>query len=217
MKGLIDPRKPTAEDVERHNMHHMPYRNWCLVCVQARGRDADHRKEVNKERGLSEYCFDYCLPGDEFGQKLTVLVGRERVSGMKMVVTTPTKASTGQFGMDCALELIESCGDGATNVITRSDKEPSIQMLVKDLVSERTEGQTVVEESPVGSSGCNGVVERAVQEDEGDVRALLMGLEGRVEFRTDAKRPILTFLRAWGAIWEIGCWSDKIERLRWKG
>ena len=144
----------------------MPYRNWCPVCVQARGRDADHRKEVGKDRDLSEFSFDYCFPGDEFGRKLTVLVGRERVSGMKMAVTIPMKASTGKFGMDCALELIEGCWDGATKVVFRSDQEPSIQMLVKDLVSERTEGQTVVEESPVGSSGSNGVVERAVQEVE---------------------------------------------------
>ena len=70
---------------------------------------------------------------DEFGRKLTVLVGRERVSGMKMAVTIPTKASTGKFGMDCALEFIDECGDGATKVVIRSDQEPSIQLLVKDL------------------------------------------------------------------------------------
>ena len=37
VKGLIDPRKPKVEEVERHNMHHMPYRNLCPVCVQAMG------------------------------------------------------------------------------------------------------------------------------------------------------------------------------------
>ena len=50
----------------------------------------------------------------------------------------------------------------------------------------------------MGSSGSNGVVERAVQEVEGDMRALLLGLESRVGFQIDARRPILTFLPAWG-------------------
>ena len=85
---------------------------------------------------------------------------------MRMAVTIPTKASAGKFGMDCALECIGGCWDGATKVVIRSDQEPNIKILVKDLVSERTEGQTVVEESPVGSSWSNGVVERAVPEVE---------------------------------------------------
>ena len=33
-----------------------------------------------EERDVSEYCFDYCFPGDEFG--LTILCGRERLAGM---------------------------------------------------------------------------------------------------------------------------------------
>ena len=41
----------------------------------------DHRADAGKERGLSEYSFDYCFPGDEFGYKLTALIGRERKTG----------------------------------------------------------------------------------------------------------------------------------------
>lgn len=47
------------------------------MCVKAKGKDWDHRKDAGKERGLSEYAFDYCFPGDELGFKVTVLVGRE--------------------------------------------------------------------------------------------------------------------------------------------
>lgn len=60
------------------------------------GRDADHRRDVGNERGLSEYSFDYCFPGDEFGFKLTVIVGRERVTGMRFATAVPMKGSTGE-------------------------------------------------------------------------------------------------------------------------
>ena len=34
-----DPGCPTREEVERHNVTHLPYRSWCPVCVQARGKE----------------------------------------------------------------------------------------------------------------------------------------------------------------------------------
>ena len=45
-----------------------------------------------------------------------------------------------------------------------------MKRLVKDLVEARAEGKSAVEESPVGSSGSNGVVERAVQGVEGRIK-----------------------------------------------
>ena len=80
VRRLIDPRLPTEEEVAYHELTHLPYRNWCPVCVKAKGKDLDHRGAVDKERKLSEYCFDYCFPGDEFGHKLTVLMKIERLT-----------------------------------------------------------------------------------------------------------------------------------------
>ena len=76
VRSLIDPRKPTKEEVELHDLFHLPYRNWCPLCVMAKGKELDHRKSIDEPRGLSEYSFDYAFPGDEFGFKLTVLSGR---------------------------------------------------------------------------------------------------------------------------------------------
>ena len=78
LRKLGDARKPSTEEVEEHELTHIPYRNWCSVCVRCRGKDLDHRKAVDEERGVSEYAFDYCFPGDEFGYKLVVLAGREK-------------------------------------------------------------------------------------------------------------------------------------------
>ena len=75
VRKLADPRKPTQSEVVEHEMTHIPYRSWCPTCVRCRGKDLDHRKSVEEDRGVSEFAFDYCFLGDEDGNKLTVLVG----------------------------------------------------------------------------------------------------------------------------------------------
>ena len=35
VKVVRDPGCPTAEDLEKHNAIHMPYRPWCPICVEA--------------------------------------------------------------------------------------------------------------------------------------------------------------------------------------
>ena len=111
VKRLGDPRRPTEKEVEEHELrNHGQYRNWCKICVMARGKDLDHRWEVGKERRVAEYGWDYCFPGDEFGCKLTVLAGRERSSGAVMATAIPMKGSTGRFSVDKALEFISEVG-----------------------------------------------------------------------------------------------------------
>ena len=62
------------------------------------------------------------------------------------------------------------------------------------MIEAREEGRTIVEESPVKSSGSNGRAERAVQTLEGQIRILLLGLEARLGCRVDAKEPIVTYI-----------------------
>ena len=95
VRRLQDPRLPSQKDIELHELTHLPYRNWCPVCVRCRGRDLDHRKAVDEERGVSEYAFDYCFPGDEFEFHLVVLVGRERTTGAYFATAVPRKGLHG--------------------------------------------------------------------------------------------------------------------------
>ncbi len=83
----------------------------------------------------------------------------------------PTKGASGKFAVDKAIEFMEEIGDHTWKVIVKTDQEPSIQYFVKDMIDSRPAGQTVVEESPVKSSGSNGVVERGVQGIEGQLRS----------------------------------------------
>ena len=67
----------------------------------------DHRKSADEEKGLSEFSFDYCFPGDEMGYKLTILVGKEASTGMMMSTTVPMKGSSGQFVLDQVVSFLE--------------------------------------------------------------------------------------------------------------
>jgi hypothetical protein len=196
IRMIADPRRPTEKEVEKHNLTHLPYRNWCPVCVAAKGKDLDHRKDVREDRGLPEFSFDYCFPGDEFGYRLTILVGRERVTGMTFATVVPEKGSKGKFVADKCMEFFAECGCRSGDVIIKTDQEPAIAFLVKDLVAERGDEQgsrTIIEHSPVASSGSNGVVERAAQTVEGQSRVLNMALEDRLSQRCP-RRPTLLHL-----------------------
>jgi hypothetical protein len=114
------------------------------------------------------------LSRDELGFKWTVLVAKERSSKSWMATAVPTKGSSGRFSVDEFLEFVDENGDLEGRILVKTDQEPSIAYLVKDVVAAREEGQTVIEESLVKSSGSNGVVEHAVQDIEGDIRALFL-------------------------------------------
>jgi hypothetical protein len=152
---------------------------------------------VEGERGLAEYSFDYCFPGNEMGYKLTVLVGRERTTGMSMAAVLPSKGSSGKFAADKVMEFLAECGNMAGDIIIKSDQEAAIAYLIKDIVLERGDEKgcrTIVEESPVGSSGSNGIVERAVQTVEGQIRVMKLALEDRIGKTVDAEANIVTFM-----------------------
>ena len=75
LRTMLDPKLPSQVEVQQHCLTHMPYRNWCPHCVRGRGKEMEHRsKRAAEEESLPEYHMDYCFPGDEGGQKLTILV-----------------------------------------------------------------------------------------------------------------------------------------------
>ncbi len=55
---MNDPRRLKEHEVEEHNLTHTPYRNWCPICVRAKGRDLDHRKSIEEEGGLAEFSLE---------------------------------------------------------------------------------------------------------------------------------------------------------------
>ena len=107
-----------------------------------------------------------------------------------MATTIPSKGGMGRFAVDKCLEFIAECGDAERDLIIKSDQENSANYLVQEIVERRAENKTLVEESPKRSSGSNGVVERAVQEVEGAIRAGFNAFQQRLGRRADARERV---------------------------
>ena len=137
---------------------------------------------------MSEVHFDYGFLGKEGepGKLLPVLVAKERITGMILASAVPSK-TTGTFITNRIMAFLKEIGCEFGDLLAKFDQEPAIKGLVKGIVDERAEGRRVVEESPVGSSASNGIVERAVQELEGQSRVLLSSLQDRLGKRIDGR------------------------------
>ena len=81
----------------------------------------------------------------------------------------------------------------------KSDQESAITYLVDDVLNHRPDEKTFVEEVPKDSKGSAGSIERAVQEMEGRIRALLISLETRLGRNLDAKERVIAFIPEYAA------------------
>ena len=55
VKRILNPLLPSEADVEEHWVRgHLPFRNWCEICVRSRGREVDHTRMKDKERMIPE-------------------------------------------------------------------------------------------------------------------------------------------------------------------
>ena len=180
---MQDPKLPTKAEVEEHNLTHLPFRNWCRHCIRGRGKEMPHRK-VMEEPTMQEFHFDWAFPGEEDGSgMLKVLVGRMR--GVKMTMSTvhPSK-TTGEFIAKRVMAFLRECGCEMIDITIKTDQEPVMMSMVENLCRERARNgamRTVVEHSPAYQSRSNGVVERAVQSVEAQMRVIRSSLEDRVE------------------------------------
>ena len=73
------PLNPTDEERRRHNVNHCPYRPWCNICVEGRGKEDPHYTNTSKEvqTGLPLIAFDSNSAGQEgkYDDKVDSLIG----------------------------------------------------------------------------------------------------------------------------------------------
>ena len=49
----VRPPQPTPQQIAEHNLTHLPYRNWCPICVQGKGRQDNYKKQQSRQLGVS--------------------------------------------------------------------------------------------------------------------------------------------------------------------
>jgi hypothetical protein len=197
-----DPCEPSAEEVAEHCLTHLPFRSWCRFCCRGRGIEMPHRRKAEgEERLLPEVHFDFCFLGnegkkDEVGETLPVLVVREVATKMTMSAAVPSK-STGTFIARRVVAFLKEIGLAQCDMIVKSDQEPAITSIVAEVGRVRAAaggGRYIVETSPVGSSGSNGIVERAIRSVEQQVRVMRDALEHRAAIKLTARHPLMPWV-----------------------
>ena len=48
-RGLRQPQQPTPQQIADHNLTHLPYRNWCPICVQGKGCQDNYKKHQSRQ------------------------------------------------------------------------------------------------------------------------------------------------------------------------
>ena len=83
------------------------------------------------------------------------------------------------------------------DLLVKSDQEPAIKAILDDAGRVRSSeggGRYIMEQSPVGSSASNGVVERAILSIEQQVRVMKSAVESRWGVKLETKHPAIPWM-----------------------
>ena len=190
---LRDPGSPTPQEVEQHNVTHLPFRSWCSHCVNGKAKDRHHKKRENtNEKTIPEIVFDYgFLGGMDDEETLAVQVARDRKTQMLFAHVVRRKGMMCIHGAEEMKKDIDKLG--CKEIILKSDGEPALKS-VQEEVKRRRNDPTILENSAPGDSRANGAAERAVQALGEHVRVLRAGLQRRLDMVIRGSHPVMTWL-----------------------
>ena len=208
---LACPGQPTKEERRKHNCTHIPYRAWCDHCVRGRGRNRAARNlcgSYNAAKGFlprvhADYAFfsvnasgEDCDDDDPGGRVvLKVLVTKETMCGSIWAYVVQHKGHTMEpWIRDQLINDFNTVGLANERISIKSDQEPAMLDLVKEIARIRPGVGTALDESRVGDSNSNARAEVAVQEIKGMVRTLRSALEYNIGSKIPIEHPIIPWL-----------------------
>ena len=216
--AVADPGAPSAREVAEHNVTHLPHRSWCPICIEARGRDRQHRRVDRSSHEVPELHFDYAFLGtkDET-ETQAVQVGKETKYGMLFAHHVPKKGLASTHG---AREINKDLDQlGFEKTVLKSDGEAALKAIQAEVARTRTK-DTILENSPVGDSKANGLIERAIQGFAEQFRTVRGGLQQRLGVRLPGNHPLTSWMceHAANLLNQFRVGEDgKTAWKRWKG
>ena len=158
------PQTPSPAEIEQHNVTHMPYKNWCELCVRFKGRQDQHRDQDHMGTTETVVSLDYgfCTHEEQDAELLTVLVIHDRHT--KSFHAVPTKSKAGQSMSYLVTELVRFVSFlGHREVCFRSDDERPLLALVESAkrACRHLGIKARSQSSPVEDHEANGAVEQA--------------------------------------------------------
>ena len=193
-----DPGDPTEEERDAHwMMGHAIYRSWCPVCVKARGKEEAHKKQDERNKSCKNtVCYDYKTFGQEenIDDKATTLICKDEKTKMRFAHVCENKGASDEWVMQKLLEDMERLGH--TEVIIKSDGEPALVQVMEKL-KERRSHPTIVQHPPAYDPQAHGAAEQTVQDFMGQVRAMKIALEARLQSKVESDWAVMQWMVEW--------------------
>lgn len=95
-----------------------------------------------------------------------MLVVRERDAKMLLSFLVREKGANDPCVLKRVMAFVSELGYSGSKLIIKTDQESSVRALAMRVAAERHDSRTLLESSPVRSSGSNGMIERGVKEFE---------------------------------------------------
>jgi len=177
LRHVIDPEKPSRKEIDEHERKgHCPFRNWCKVCNQSRGKEDGHARVEERDELLPEVGLDYDHLGnkeDDDEAKITAVVMKDKRSGSLWGHRVECKGVADTWSCTRLLKNLETLG--RRDIVLRTDGEPALVAVQAKLVGCR-EGMTVPRNPPAYDPQANGAIEKGVQDWNTQLRSLKLGL-----------------------------------------
>ena len=84
-----DPMHPAPEEIDPHNLTHLPYRSWCPHCVRWKGKTMDHRR-AGRDKLVPEIHVDYCFIGSKTDVTTRCIVVAKDYSSKSVIASVGT-------------------------------------------------------------------------------------------------------------------------------
>ena len=195
-KGIRSPEQPTQQERAEHNLTHLPFRSWCPLCVQSKGK-ADAHKQQKQTSTTPVLQFDFCYFKTLGETKTTpILTGIDVETGMAMAVVTDNKSGDFTYHVQAIQAFLLECGRvqaTLNSTVLQSDQEDHLIALLKATAA-KMGGNITVRQSPAYSSQSQGSVERFHRTLMGQVRTLKAQLEHNYNIRITSQHPIMPWL-----------------------
>ena len=189
---------PKPEEVEVHNLTHLPYATWCPVCVACKGKESPHpTQSPEKERSSRPtLCMDFCFTGTSHDEAPTAvsLVCIDSWSRSIACIPTATKGKG----------LIEHIGEGVTYMSTqlqyqtinlKADNEGTMKKLKQIILKQRSALGlgTTLQDAVSGQKETNGMAERAIQTVRRQDLTLIQGLQEQAKVLIAHTHPLFSW------------------------
>ena len=210
VRRLPCPGSPSAAERLDHEISHWPYRPWCEACVRGRavGPNSKRIPEASRESIVPKAHLDYAYLQDEViedddefvesgqvGMSMTILIMTETLCDSVWAYVTSAKGFASDAWLPKKLHNdLTTVGMGLTRIIVKTDTEPAILDLRREMSKARGDAPTGFEDSRVGDSNSNAKIERVIRDVKGLIRTMRADLQEKTKHRVALEDPIVPWM-----------------------